>query len=735
MQHHTHRHRLGFVFTAVLVTMGVATFVGLRATVHDLGNSLDHFYATSQFADMTVIGGDSDAIAREMGDVDGVAAVNQRGTTTLSVFLRNGKTKVQGTVIGVPATGPDLNRRSITAGHAFDRATSQSVAIVEQHTADDLGVKPGDTVEALGIGVPGAVDVVGVGLSPEYLLPAQSQQQVVTTPGSFAVLFAPQAVVEQLGGTATISQVLARYTPGTDRAALDARITKIADANAAELVEPRRTQPSNGVIEEEETAFHEASIIVPSLALIVAALVAALACARVDDERRRRRALAVAIVAGGVTGVVLGLLGAVVAGPALADAVYLPEHVGANNLLIAAVGFGLALLTGALALGLGRLLRIGGDETLGAGPALVTAVAAAAAMICVVAPGGVVDSAESTLDAAGRLEQVSAQVAFSTPITDAHLKTLTAVDGVAAAEPVPSANIFVRHGRRHYATELEAFPRDTTMQHFETPDGGKLDLPSTGALIPESLGAILDAKPGDELEITLPGAGVPPFTVAVAALTSDTLGNLVFLSNDALRDAMGTNANAFAGGLFDTASIQFAPGADAARIATEIQAMPAIAVYVPVAAESEHRRAGAPDLLRGDHRPHRHRRGRDRARLGDRGRAAHAHPPAHRRTSTHDRGAGRGRGRHRRRRAARHLRRQSARRRARHRPHPPGPRHRRLHVSARRRDGRRRERGHPRHRVLQRPAPVRDRPVGRRLANCGMIGFVTPATSTLLLLM
>ena len=31
-------------------------FVGLRATIHDLDHSLDRFYATSQFADLTVIG-------------------------------------------------------------------------------------------------------------------------------------------------------------------------------------------------------------------------------------------------------------------------------------------------------------------------------------------------------------------------------------------------------------------------------------------------------------------------------------------------------------------------------------------------------------------------------------------------------------------------------------------------------------------------------------------------------
>ena len=118
----------------------------------------------------------------------------------------------------------------------------------------------------------------------------------------------------------------------------------------------------------------------------------------------------------------------------------------------------LAAIVGAVALGIGRLLRVGGDDTLGAGPAVVTAIATAAAVICVVAPGGVVDSAEATLDAAARLEQVSAQVAFATPVNDALLDKLKAIDGIAVAEPVPSANVFVRHGDRRYSTSLEAFP-------------------------------------------------------------------------------------------------------------------------------------------------------------------------------------------------------------------------------------------------------------------------------------
>ncbi len=293
------RHRLGFVFTAILVAAGVAVFVGLRATVRDLDTSLDHFDAETHFADLTVVGGDTDAILQSFTQVDGVSAANTRGTTTLSVVIRNGKTKVQGTIIGVPAQGPTINDVSITDGHDFARDTSNTVAVVEQHTADDLSVAPGTTVEALGLGNPAPLDVVGVGLSPEYLLPAQSQQQVVTTPGSFAVLFVPESVVESLGGPATVPQVLARYEAGADRKDLDARLTKLATSKGAQLVQPRVTQPSNGVIQEELTGFREASIVVPSIALIVAALVGALACCArrrpappssgPGDHRRRRR--------------------------------------------------------------------------------------------------------------------------------------------------------------------------------------------------------------------------------------------------------------------------------------------------------------------------------------------------------------------------------------------------------------------------------------------------------------
>lgn len=572
--------------TAVLLALAAGVFVTLRGAVRDLDRSLGRFYDRTNFAVVTTTGGDTSRFAREAADVPGVTTVQRRGNVTLSVWLRDGERKVQGTVLGMPADGPSVSRPVITDGAAIAARTSEPVAVVEQHTADDLGVKVGDTITALGPGTQLPLKVIGIGLSPEYLLPAQNQQQIVNSPGSFAVVYVPQTIAEQLGGPATIPEVLVA-SGADDTGPVVARLRGLAHESGAELVVTRNTQPSNAVIDEERTGFEEASLVIPLLAFITAMFVAAIACAHVADARSRHVLMARTTVIGALSGVGLGLIGAAILGPKLTRSVSIPNHVGASHLVPAVVALALTALTGLAGLGLGTLLLRGTGRSLGGGPAIVSALASAAAMTMVIGPVGVVDSARATLDAVARLEPVDAQIAFAVPATPEQLALVTKVPGVVAAEPVPSANVFVRHGDRRYATQLQAFPAHTTMQTFESPSGRPQELPADGVLIPEALGKLLDARPGDELELELPGAGVRTMHLPVAAYTSDTLGNLVFLRGSTLRDALGPDADAFAGGLFTTATLRFAPDTDAKAIAAQVQKIPSVVVYVPVGADLE----------------------------------------------------------------------------------------------------------------------------------------------------
>ena len=55
--------RVGFACFAVLVACGIGTLVGLRGTVHDLDRSLARFYDETEFADLVVVGGETDVFA------------------------------------------------------------------------------------------------------------------------------------------------------------------------------------------------------------------------------------------------------------------------------------------------------------------------------------------------------------------------------------------------------------------------------------------------------------------------------------------------------------------------------------------------------------------------------------------------------------------------------------------------------------------------------------------------
>jgi putative ABC transport system permease protein len=488
-------------------------------------------------------------------------------------------------VFGVPAAGRVIDDVAPPAGRRFPRDTSSPVAIVEHHTATDLGIDPGDTIQALGIGNVDQLQVTGVGLSPEYLVPAQDQQQLVSAPGSFAVVYVPEQIASSLGGTTAIPQVLVRYRAGADAAALDRTLTRLAVRSRAALFEPRSEQPSSAVLDEEQTGFREAGLVLGVLVLLLATAVGALGSSLVDDQRVRVRRLAIAYGTGALAGVVIGLVAARIGGARLADSLDFPDRASGGNLVVALVAVVVAAISAVLVLALSALARSQGAATRRAGATVVTGIAAAIGVAAVITPAGVVNSAEATLDAAGSLERVDAQVAFAAAVTDADLDALRGVDGVAAAEAVPSAKIVVAHGDQRYSTELQAFPQDTTMQQFESPVGSSLALPARGVLVPESLGRILGAQPGDDVEIELPGAGVAPFRLPVAAFISDTLGNLVFLRTSVLRDGLGADANAFAAGLFDTASIRFRDDADTAQIAREVQGLPGVVVYVPVKAD------------------------------------------------------------------------------------------------------------------------------------------------------
>jgi putative ABC transport system permease protein len=577
------------VLAAILLGLGVMALVAIRGAVHDADATVQRFYDRTNFADYVAQGGNAAAFAASAEQVPGVATVRTRTTATLAVWLGGDQTKVQGTLIGVPAGSPGVDELDVREGRPIDQ--NATGAVVERHSASDLGIQPGDPLRILGLGDVLDVNVRGIAVSPEYLLPAQSQQQIVSARGSFVVVYVPEALAARIAGPAGVPQVLVRYRPGADAAATDARLTRAARAAGAALTFTPKDQPSNAILDEERAGFDDAGVIVPGLFLLTGAVVVALVAGQTTRVRAagssrswRLRTVTGPVAIGALWGLVAGWLGARLLVALITDDLSLRDPVRNTPSGAAGIAILAAVAAGAVAYAIAALPARKHVTSLGPGGVAAVALTTAVVLVAMLAPIGVVDSARATLDRAASLERVDAQVSFEGPVGSDELTRLNAIRGVAVAEATPSAEIVVSNGARRYATELEAFSPNTQVQSFEAPDGREIPLPAQGVLIPAALADLLHARLGDPLTIEVTGSGLAPVQLPLAGLTTDTLGNLVFTRTATIRAALGPNPG-LAGGLFNTATLRFDSGADAASIASTVQQLSGVAVYVPVGAD------------------------------------------------------------------------------------------------------------------------------------------------------
>jgi putative ABC transport system permease protein len=322
------------VAAVILVVLGVALFGAAYDAYRNLDASYRSIFDRYRFADITLVGGAADAIARRAAATPGVAAVQVR--TVADVPLRTpGGAGLIGRVVGMPPAGPPaVDRVKVLSGRPIDPRAPSGV-LVERHLARHAHLAAGSRVRAWGDGGWQPLDVRGVVASPEYLWPAASRQDVLPDPGGFGVLFVPEPVAERLARSAPASrQVTVYYTASGRRAAahLDATLAALARANGATDAVTRAEQPSNAALSEDIKGFAELAVAFPGLFLGAAGVAIYVVLARrVARDRaiigmlrasgfRRRTVLAHYLSTGLLTGLA-GAVPGVLAGLALAGAV------------------------------------------------------------------------------------------------------------------------------------------------------------------------------------------------------------------------------------------------------------------------------------------------------------------------------------------------------------------------------------------------------------------------------
>lgn len=598
--------------------LGVALFAASYDSFQNLTSSYDRTATQFRFANLTVTGGDVSAFAAQASAEAGVDSVDTR--TVLDIPIQVQGTKMLGRVVGLPAgSQPDVNQVKVLEGGYLDRGAPTGL-LVEQHMADHFGLSSGDALSILGPSGWVDVTVQGTAASPEYIWPARSRQEVITTPDNFGVLFAPESLVRQLGDGP--NEAVVYFDGGAPDPALESKLEGQAYASGAVGVLTREQQPSNAALEEDLSGFEEMALLFPVLFLAAASMAAYVTISRLVASQRPYIGV---MAANGFTrgqilrhylgyGLLPGLVGSVpgaVAGVLLARLIT-SLYTRLLAVPITVIDFYPATLAMAIVFGLVTSLAAAlapalvasrvqpaesmrGETPSGAGrPSLLermippisrlpvrwrmalrsvgrnrkrtayTVLGVVLSLMLVLVSWGMIDTIQNLLDKQYvTIQREDATVQFVQPVAPSDVAALTGVRGVSLVEPMLQAPVSLSSGTEHYETVLTVLEQDTAMHTFIDRDERQISLPADGILVGRALQDLIGVDVGSTVDMAIPDLGVT-VEEKISGFLDEPLGTMAYVSWDGAESRLGATLPA------SSALIRYDDGADPAAVRAAI---------------------------------------------------------------------------------------------------------------------------------------------------------------------
>ncbi|MCV7006878.1 FtsX-like permease family protein [Mycobacterium gordonae] len=612
------RARWRFGAIAVIMAIGVAVFVAATDSYRNLKGSFERSYSSQRLPDAVVSGPGAAGLRTAVGAMAGSPLVEIRHQADVGIRV-NGHA-LYGRAIGVPDSGqPSVSLLDVRTG-ALPRTGQLAI---EQHLAEHYHLATGDTVELLGKQGWQPFTIAGSVLSTEYLWPARSPQEVLTTPEDFGVVFLPDD--ELLRVLPQPVEQLAVYA--RDRSAADALTTAVGALATDKGLQflPREQQPSFHTLRDDVMQFGSLAGILPWLFLAAVALGTYVLLSRIVAAQRavigtlianglspgavRRHYLGYGLACAAV-GILPGLFGGFLLGQWITTkytaAIALPMRLTSIHpltYLVAAVAvIGVALsaavapANAAARMQPAEAMRVapppdrrrvtGYRLPLGRIPArwrmvlrsqlrnrrrtVFTVLGVAVSVILVMVFAGMRDTLPGMVDRQfGQIAKQDGEVVVSGSAGAVTEKLLGARD-VAAAEPYGAYGVSVTAGTHRYQTLLIGLQPQSQMHSFPM-ESGSNRLSDDGVLLGVGLRDLLAVSLGDRIDVVVPQSGVR-LTERVAGFVDEPFSPVVYISLNHLRAQAGSLP-------VNGVLITLRPGSDARMAGDRIAALPGVVAY------------------------------------------------------------------------------------------------------------------------------------------------------------
>lgn len=612
---------------AVLIALGVGTFVGAASTHRSLEYSRDTYYAKYGLAHVFAeVSRAPVTLSGSIAEIPGVEDVQTRLATSSLVSLPGFDDPITTRVVASPESGqPRLGRIHLRRGR-LPESGSVREAVVSEGLASAQNLQPGGRLSALINGRRFDLSVSGIGLSPEHVYEVKPGD-LFPDNARFGILWVQSGVLEEaLGMRGSFNEVVLRLSRGADEALVITQLDRILRPYGGMGAYGRKHHVSARFIAEELRQLRGTAFFVPSIFLAVAVFLLNIIVGRVIATQREQIATLKALGYKNSTiafhylqlTTVVVLLGAILGGGIgygfglVMTRMYAGyyrfaefHYYVSTREMVTAVGIAMTAGVAAAISGVRRavslqpaeamqpaapaifhrslLERLGVERLLSANGrmvvrnlsrrpfrALASCIGIAFAVAMLIAGMFSWDAMDLIVDNQFRRSQRhDLNVVFNRALSKAVVMELGRIRGVIQVEPqrVIAANL--RHGHRSYRNAITGLAPNGQLQRVLSTTGELVEVPEHGIMLSETLANNLGATIGSTIQVELLEGERDTREVTVAAIADEPFGTSAYASVDTANALAGT------GPQVTSALLQINPD-EQAHVYRQLQAMPTV---------------------------------------------------------------------------------------------------------------------------------------------------------------
>jgi putative ABC transport system permease protein len=600
---------------ALVVAVGVANYITLRSAWRALGDSRAAYYEQYRFADVFArLKRAPDSVADRVQDVRGVSSVYPRVVEEVLLPMVGLLTPAHGQIISLPAQGrPPMNDVLVKSGRFPESGRGNEVLIYEPF-AKEHDLRPGSTVPAVLNGKLHELIVVGLALSPEYVFAIEPGGMASDDERFAPMWMSKSAMAAAFRMEGAFNDIVLRLEPGADEKAVLIAVDRILEPYGGLGAYGRDLQVSSSILDGEIAQIEAMVLFLPAVFLAVAAFLLNVVFSRMVTLQRGQIAVikavgyrnstvglhylkmvSIIVVLGSVLGVGLGawLADAMLdlyAGffrlPMARGRLDLPVAINAviASFVAAVLGIGFALHS-AVTLPPAEAMRPPSPTRYRASPiermpglrrirqstmmvfreiwrrplrtVLSSAGIAFALGIIILGRFGK-DAHGPILDLQfGRQQREDISVNFTEEVEDRGLGYLAHLPGVDQVDGYRTTPVRFRSGPRWRDSILIGLPPDSHLRRLFTRQFQPARIPHSGILITDVLADILEARPGDIVEVELKEGDRGTRQVRVSGTIDEAFGLQGYMQKRSLHELLREKPT------INTALLRVDPGREA----------------------------------------------------------------------------------------------------------------------------------------------------------------------------